>query len=174
MRLYRCPRNLHSPRSCRYSFYPNSVGLAVVAMGWPQTDWRLSRSPVGGQAFLTETRRCCECVTYSPGHREHRRYGRNRHNNWDGAVAGRRPIFNVIERLTTADGDLARIISSTPIRADNQRAAARWAIDRGGAGLGTMWGQELATPMLADAGFTEVNIAEVDSDPFNNYYIARK
>ena len=43
-----------------------------------------------------------------------------------------------------------------------------------GAGLGTVRGQELATSMLADAGFSEVNIAEVDSDPFNNYYIARK
>ena len=47
-------------------------------------------------------------------------------------------------------------------------------LSAGGAGLGQMWGQELATSMLADAGFTEVNIAEVDSDPFNNYYIARK
>ena len=47
-------------------------------------------------------------------------------------------------------------------------------LSAGGAGLGTVWGQELATSMLADAGFTEVNIAEVDSDPFNNYYIAHK
>jgi hypothetical protein len=37
-----------------------------------------------------------------------------------------------------------------------------------------VWGQELATAMLADAGFAEVDIAQVDSDPFNNYYIARK
>ena len=44
----------------------------------------------------------------------------------------------------------------------------------GGAGLGTMWGQGLAGSMLADAGFSQVKIAEVDGDPFNNYYIARK
>ena len=44
----------------------------------------------------------------------------------------------------------------------------------GGAGLGTMWGQGLAVSMLADAGFSQVEIAEVDGDPFNNYYIARK
>lgn len=47
-------------------------------------------------------------------------------------------------------------------------------LSAGGAGLGTAWGQELAISMLADAGFTEVKIAEVDSDQFNNYYIARK
>jgi 2-polyprenyl-3-methyl-5-hydroxy-6-metoxy-1,4-benzoquinol methylase len=43
-----------------------------------------------------------------------------------------------------------------------------------GAGLGTCWGRQLATSMLADAGFGEVTVSEIDSDPFNNYYIARK
>lgn len=47
-------------------------------------------------------------------------------------------------------------------------------LSAGGAALGTAWGRELAISMLADAGFTEVNIAEVDTDPFNNYYIARR
>jgi SAM-dependent methyltransferase len=43
-----------------------------------------------------------------------------------------------------------------------------------GAGLGTCWGRQLATSMLADAGFGEVTVSEIESDPFNNYYIARK
>jgi 2-polyprenyl-3-methyl-5-hydroxy-6-metoxy-1,4-benzoquinol methylase len=43
-----------------------------------------------------------------------------------------------------------------------------------GAGLGTCWGRQLATSMLADAGFDDVTVHEIDSDPFNNYYIARK
>ena len=43
-----------------------------------------------------------------------------------------------------------------------------------GAGLGTAWGTQLATSMLADAGFGDVRVAEVESDPINNYYIARK
>ncbi|HET6736211.1 class I SAM-dependent methyltransferase [Mycobacterium sp.] len=43
-----------------------------------------------------------------------------------------------------------------------------------GAGLGTCWGRQLATSMLADAGFGDVTVHEIDSDPFNNYYIARK
>jgi SAM-dependent methyltransferase len=43
-----------------------------------------------------------------------------------------------------------------------------------GAGLGTCWGRQLATSMLADAGFGEVAVSEIESDPFNNYYIARK
>ncbi len=43
-----------------------------------------------------------------------------------------------------------------------------------GAGLGTCWGRQLATSMLADAGFVEVSVSEIESDPFNNYYVARK
>jgi len=43
-----------------------------------------------------------------------------------------------------------------------------------GAGLGAVWGTQLATSMLADAGFDDVRVAEVESDPLNAYYIARK
>jgi 2-polyprenyl-3-methyl-5-hydroxy-6-metoxy-1,4-benzoquinol methylase len=43
-----------------------------------------------------------------------------------------------------------------------------------GAGLGTAWGTQLATTMLADAGFADVRVAEIDADPINNYYLAFK
>ncbi|KUI37706.1 methyltransferase [Mycobacterium sp. IS-1590] len=43
-----------------------------------------------------------------------------------------------------------------------------------GAGLGTCWGHQLAASMLADAGFSDVQVREVETDPINNYYIARK
>ncbi|MDT5283309.1 MAG: hypothetical protein QOJ20_4504 [Mycobacterium sp.] len=43
-----------------------------------------------------------------------------------------------------------------------------------GDGLGMCWGQQLATSMLADAGFPDVTVNEIESDPINNYYIARK
>jgi ubiquinone/menaquinone biosynthesis C-methylase UbiE len=43
-----------------------------------------------------------------------------------------------------------------------------------GDGLGTAWGKQLATTMLADAGFGAVEVREIESDPINNYYIARK
>jgi SAM-dependent methyltransferase len=43
-----------------------------------------------------------------------------------------------------------------------------------GAGLGTVWGRQLAESMLADAGFTDVQVSEIESDPLNYYYIARK
>ena len=43
-----------------------------------------------------------------------------------------------------------------------------------GAGLGTVWGRQLATSMLVDAGFGGVEVREVESDPINYYYIARK
>jgi SAM-dependent methyltransferase len=44
----------------------------------------------------------------------------------------------------------------------------------GGVGLGTMWGREVATSMLHEAGFGRVDIREIDDDPFNDYYVCRK
>lgn len=44
----------------------------------------------------------------------------------------------------------------------------------GGAGLGTCWGRQMAESMLADAGFGDVAVREIESDVFNNYYIACK
>ena len=43
-----------------------------------------------------------------------------------------------------------------------------------GEGLGTMWGEQKALELLAEAGFTEVVVKQVTGDPFNNYYIAKK
>jgi len=43
-----------------------------------------------------------------------------------------------------------------------------------GDGLGTCWGRELATAMLADAGFDDVQVREIESDPINYYYVAHK
>ena len=45
---------------------------------------------------------------------------------------------------------------------------------QGGVGLGTMWGRQLALSMLADAGFQDVEVKNVEGDIFNGYYIARK
>jgi ubiquinone/menaquinone biosynthesis C-methylase UbiE len=44
----------------------------------------------------------------------------------------------------------------------------------GGKGLGTAWGQQVALEMLADAGFTKVEVKEVPDDILNLYYVARK
>lgn len=43
-----------------------------------------------------------------------------------------------------------------------------------GAGLGTVWGHQLATSMLRDAGFTDITVSEIESDPINSYYVCRK
>jgi SAM-dependent methyltransferase len=43
-----------------------------------------------------------------------------------------------------------------------------------GAGLGTVWGRQLATSMLADAGFRDISVSEIDSDAINLYYVAHK
>jgi SAM-dependent methyltransferase len=44
----------------------------------------------------------------------------------------------------------------------------------GGAGLGTVWGEELAREMLADAGFVDVEVHEAPGDPMDSVYVARK
>ncbi|MGD9890623.1 MAG: class I SAM-dependent methyltransferase [Dehalococcoidia bacterium] len=43
-----------------------------------------------------------------------------------------------------------------------------------GTGLGTMWGEQTARRMLADAGFTHVEVKQIEGDIFNNYFIATK
>ena len=43
-----------------------------------------------------------------------------------------------------------------------------------GAGLGTVWGEQTARRMLAHAGFSDVQVREVEGDPINAYYIARR
>ncbi|WP_278266132.1 class I SAM-dependent methyltransferase [Nocardia sp. AG03] len=47
-------------------------------------------------------------------------------------------------------------------------------LGQGGDGLGTVWGEQRALSMLADAGFTDVRTAYVDGDPLNTYYVAHK
>ena len=41
-----------------------------------------------------------------------------------------------------------------------------------GKGLGAMWGKELATQMLNEAGFSSVEVKELEHDPINYYYVA--
>ena len=43
----------------------------------------------------------------------------------------------------------------------------------GGAGLGAAWGEELATSMLHEAGFRNVQTSTLPHDILNNYYVAR-
>jgi len=44
----------------------------------------------------------------------------------------------------------------------------------GGAGLGTMWGEETARQMLAEAGFGNVEVKQLPHDFINYYYIVNK
>jgi SAM-dependent methyltransferase len=43
-----------------------------------------------------------------------------------------------------------------------------------GAGLGTVWGRQLARQMLTDAGFSDIVDRDAPSDPFNAIYTARR
>lgn len=43
-----------------------------------------------------------------------------------------------------------------------------------GAGLGTAWGEHLATQMLQEAGFAEVERVDVPDDPINALFVARR
>jgi 2-polyprenyl-3-methyl-5-hydroxy-6-metoxy-1,4-benzoquinol methylase len=43
-----------------------------------------------------------------------------------------------------------------------------------GAGLGTVWGEQTARQMLADAGLAHVEVQRIDGDIINSYYIATR
>jgi SAM-dependent methyltransferase len=45
---------------------------------------------------------------------------------------------------------------------------------QGGEGLGTMWGEQKARQLLAEAGFVVQDVARVEGDIGNNYYLCRK
>ncbi len=45
---------------------------------------------------------------------------------------------------------------------------------QGGDGLGNMWGEQTARRMLAEAGFTSVDLKRIDGDMFNSYFVATK
>ena len=42
----------------------------------------------------------------------------------------------------------------------------------GGEGLGTAWGEQKALELLEEAGFTSVEVKQIEGDIFNSYYIA--
>ena len=42
-----------------------------------------------------------------------------------------------------------------------------------GKGLGAMWRKELATQMLKDAGFSNVEVKQLPHDPMNYFYVAK-
>jgi SAM-dependent methyltransferase len=44
----------------------------------------------------------------------------------------------------------------------------------GGAGLGTVWGEELALEMLTEAGFVDLEVHEVPGDPLDSLYVTHK
>ena len=43
-----------------------------------------------------------------------------------------------------------------------------------GEGLGTVWGEQKARELLAEAGFENIDVKRVEGDILNNYYIAYK
>lgn len=47
-------------------------------------------------------------------------------------------------------------------------------LGEGGAGLGTVWGRQTALRMLAEAGFGDVDVRQVEGDILNVYYVARQ
>lgn len=43
-----------------------------------------------------------------------------------------------------------------------------------GAGLGTVWGEELARKLLSEAGFDQITVQELPNEPLNALFVARK
>ena len=47
-------------------------------------------------------------------------------------------------------------------------------LSAGGAGLGAMWGAEVAVRMLREAGFRDIEVKQLPHDVLNNFYISRR
>lgn len=47
-------------------------------------------------------------------------------------------------------------------------------LGQGGPGLGAMWGEELASQMLYEAGFSQITSQHLEHDPFNVYFVSRR
>jgi cyclopropane fatty-acyl-phospholipid synthase-like methyltransferase len=47
-------------------------------------------------------------------------------------------------------------------------------LSEGGAGLGTVWGEQTARRMLGEAGFSRIDSQRVEGDFLNVYYVARR
>jgi hypothetical protein len=43
-----------------------------------------------------------------------------------------------------------------------------------GEGLGTMWGEQKARELLAEAGFEQMQVQRIAGDILNNYYVVTK
>ena len=46
-------------------------------------------------------------------------------------------------------------------------------LGQGGDGLGTVWGVQTAERMVREAGFSSVERHDLETDPFNAYFVAR-
>ncbi len=47
-------------------------------------------------------------------------------------------------------------------------------LSQGGEGLGTVWGEQKARELLAEAGFTRVDVRQIEGDPVHAFYVAKK
>ncbi|MHA2089762.1 MAG: class I SAM-dependent methyltransferase [Candidatus Kariarchaeaceae archaeon] len=97
-------------------------------------------------------------------------------------------VLKLIANSLTDDGTflMVDIKSSSNVEDNMDHPAAPWlyssstmhcmtvSLAYNGQGLGNMWGEEKALEMLNDAGFTNIEVKEVEGDVFNNYYIAKK
>ncbi len=47
-------------------------------------------------------------------------------------------------------------------------------LSQGGEGLGTVWGEQKARELLAEAGFAQVELSQIEGDPIHAFYVARR
>lgn len=96
-------------------------------------------------------------------------------------------LLRGIRRTLTADGVylMQDIAGSSHLHENLDRPAAPLmytistmhcmtvSLAQGGDGLGTMWGEQKARELLAEAGFSSVEVHQLEHDPFNSYYVVR-
>ncbi len=97
-------------------------------------------------------------------------------------------VLNNIARLLTDDGIFLMIdfnaSSNLEENLENPMATLGYTVSTlhcmqvsladDGAGLGAMWGDQIARRMLAEAGFKNISRSTIESDPLNAIYVCRK
>src|SRR5262245_3037017 len=95
----------------------------------------------------------------------------------DRVQAALRPggIFVMFDTKTSSrvENNLANPMAALLYSVSTLHCLTGW-LAEGGAGLGAVWGEELARRMLADAGFAGIEVHDVPDDPLDVVYVARR
>lgn len=91
----------------------------------------------------------------------------------DGLVPGGRFVMMDIRAASALEDNVGNPVAPL-LYAVSTLHCMTVSLAQGGAGLGTVWGEQLARRMLAEAGLVDVEVHEVPDDPLDSLYVCRR